>query len=112
MKFLPLTAALTLFASPAAAVDYVKCEAIQKAAARIRISRDSAADTAGDAYESAAKEKACGPYTGSSSYLKCEIEFLKISRWDEIKAVREKATREFDERLAKVQADYQAEGCY
>ena len=108
MKFLPLTAALTLIATPAAAMDYVKCEAMNQAAARVRVSRKQAANDAGRAALVAAQEQKCGPRNSSMSYLKC----ANSAGFSEVRAARSEASVEFNERLAKIQADYEAEGCY
>ena len=109
MKFLPLTAALTLFASPAAAMDYVKCEAMNKAAARVRVSDSQEIRRLRIAYNSGRSDTCQGIYDAARTRCTDAYEAKHLEAHN--KAVAE-VEADNDARLAQIQADYKAEGCY
>lgn len=104
MKGAVITLAVLAFASPAMAMDYVKCEAMQKAMARVTLSRKEARNNALRADMDAQKFEQCG-----ETFLPCagyvEDHQRKIAAGDA-------AVVTYDERLAKIQTDYTADGCY
>lgn len=104
--------AVALLTGPAQAVDYVKCEAIQKAYGRLAYQQKQAGS---DAY--AAKLSDLCPYpTGATTdggqaivdSYKCRNE---RPNFQQAHAVREEAMNSFENRLSKIKADYNSEGC-
>lgn len=102
MKFLPLTAALTLFASPAAAMDYVKCEAMQNAMTRLMAQRSEHRLHAIWGDRDAQEFEQCG-FSLCAEYKEDRKRTIAFAN---------SVTKPFNERLAKIQSDYKAEGCY
>ena len=101
---------------PAAqAMDYVKCEAMNKASERIRGSMEKALrKVSAECYS--AKLDACEYQRETFGYSSTMTERCNESweaanskEWDEKK---EAVLVLYSERLAKVQMDYDAEGCY
>ena len=121
---------LPLLMTPAAqAMDYVKCEAMQKAIERTRESRSLIYDTVSSQHLSSIKEEICGPqpnvlsFSSSSdplAYSQASLAWTicESNNYSEISSKLhslidadpdyKKATA----RIERVQADYQAEGCY
>ena len=118
-----------LYLMPAAqAVDYVKCEAIQKAAERVRRSEDAQVKAAGKAARNAVLLENCGVTSDQiwtivmttdsdqrseeeKAALACEKPQLPEIR-RVVPAAKAAARERIAQRLAKIEADYQAEGCY
>ena len=100
-----ITAITIVFLSPGAAlaVDYVKCEAMQNAASRLKVSSRQASNNAMrlDMRQQTAEQ--CGNDTYCSTYK--EDHQRKIDAGN-------KAAQPYQERLIKVLADYEAEGCF
>jgi len=115
MKFLLFTAALALVSAPVQAMDYVKCEAMQKASGRLKVSMDWR-----DPYnaEMSAKQMAeCGAwwdYKTMAEYNVCADPIFDAYHNDlpAKQAWIAEYEAPFKARLAKIQADYEAEGCY
>ena len=105
---------------PAAqAMDYVKCEAMQKAMTRVRSNGELAKENAGYAWDDEISEKFCGPRPPgygtkeTRAHLICSMNAQKQKRatGDKIRAMNA-AYAEATKDLTKIQADYEAEGCY
>ncbi|MDA7436719.1 hypothetical protein N8654_03435 [Synechococcus sp. AH-601-B19] len=114
MKHVLTAVAALAFASPAMAIDYVKCEAIQGAGQRLRVAKASKAQTAWKTEYRLTEERNCGkrdvlnPSYDALSWLKC----ANASDQSSAASAEAKVEAEYDERIAKVEADYQAAGCY
>ena len=115
MKRLLLLPILCLM--PAAqAIDYVKCEAMQKAATRLEVSMYEKAKEAREAIVSPAFKKflseCSNKFSGNSrKALKCVGP--KISPYEaEGNAARDAVLSTYAARIAQVKSDYEAEGCY
>ena len=117
---------LPLLLTPAAhAVDYVKCEAIQSAAARVRVSMEDQVSAAGSRASNLFFIENCGAPMAEllatsgvkelserqKELLACNSATYKQSR---VKVVEAQAAERMkvNARLAKIQADYEAAGCY
>ena len=100
-------ALLAIGAIPAHAVDYVKCEAMQKASSRLSVTRDSEAEAAGKRVMGRLLQEKC-----RAGEVKDVLECTKTVDLSEAVAASEAIKSTYEERLAKVQADYEAEGCY
>jgi len=128
MKRLLLLPILCLM--PAAqAVDYVKCEAIQKANERARQSSRAIYDNLRSQYFPSIKEEICGPepdffsfdsssdplgYSQASlAWTQCET-FNSDEIYAQLRALMnvDPDYKKAKARVAKIQADYDAEGCY
>ena len=115
---------LPLLLTPAAqAIDYVKCEAMQKAAARVEASQKKAVQPYIQALKGPILEEECGK---SPDYLE------DPDSYDERRSVYDECTKpggraftrivaaleavpemvEMTARLEKIKADYEKEGCY
>ena len=109
MKVSTLFPALLLLAAPAAnAVDYVKCEAMNKTAARLRLTRDSEAQGAGIRVREVALAAECAELKGDG---KAWLECANRTGYEEALEASQAVKAAYSERLAKIQADYQAAGC-
>ena len=105
-RFLSITAAvLAIGVTPAQAMDYVKCEAMNKAAGRIRVTAEEVRDTERDAYRAQKLDDLCGDNS------KCKRDNWRHG-WNEGLEAGEKAAAVQLARLEQIQKDYQAEGCY
>ena len=101
----------------AQAMDYVKCEAIQKAAARVEASADWR--PAYRAELDAMEEAKCGSVTNWRGRFNKYVEFMECQNSVSIfttEAVKQAWIDDYQApmkaRLAKIQADYEAAGCY
>ena len=107
---------LPLLLTPAAqAMDYVKCEAMNKAAERIRGSMEKAQKKV-SAERYMAKRDACEYQREKFGYSSTMTERCNES-WETANSKEWEEKKEavlvlYSERLAKVQMDYDAEGCY
>ena len=127
-RFISGTAAvLALGATPAQAMDYVKCEAMNKMAARIRFSigeiRSSVGGQSGVAMRNACADhqKEFDTYLSSGeheqalvairAYNTCSEQWMAANdgSWEQKKQAASAIHRQ---RLAQVQRDYEAAGCY
>ena len=115
MKRLLLLPILCLM--PAAqAIDYVKCEAMQKAATRLEVSMYEKANEARKAILKPAWKKfwseCSNEFSGNSKKaLKCAE--TKIAPYKaEGNAARDAVLSTYAARIAQVKSDYEAEGCY
>ena len=106
---------LPLLLTPAAqAIDYVKCEAMQKAAARVRVTRKQKLTEAGTADVKEQIKEQCGEdqETPLKSGLTCDNGTKFEPDRARMREVMEKVAAIYDMREQKIQADYEAEGCY
>lgn len=104
--FLSITAAvLAIGAAPAHAIDYVKCEAMNASAARIRVSAEQVRASERDAYRSQKLDDLCG------NNSKCKSDNWSHG-WDEGLEAGHKAAAAQLARLEQIQKDYKAEGCF
>ena len=113
MKRLLLLPILCLM--PAAqSMDYVKCEAMQKAAARLELSMNTQASEArkaivGPAFQKVQEE--CMAEFNGMEVFKCMGP--KIAPYEaEGDAARDAVVAKYSPRISRVLADYEAEGCY
>lgn len=104
-----LIAAMTFLAAPAAAMDYVKCEAMNKAAGRIRVSHSREWKALRRAYVDGWSTTCRGKYDAERTRCLDAYDSKHLEAHEQAIAELETAK---DERLAKIQADYKAEGCY
>ena len=113
MKQLLLLPILCLM--PAAqAMDYVKCEAMQKAATRLKVSMNTQAKEARSAIVMPAMKKLqaeCSAKFSGMEVFKCIGP--KILPYEaEGDAAKATVIEKYSARIARVEADYEAEGCY
>ena len=98
----------------AQAVDYVKCEAIQRAAARLKASMDAEALAAQNAIVLPAMEGAqakCFTEFVNNEVLNC-ISIIMATYEAEGNLAREEVIKKYAPRVDRVLADYEAMGCY
>lgn len=109
MKLITLFPAFLLMAAPAAnAVDYVKCEAMNKTAVRLRLTRDREAQAAGIRVREVLHAAECAELKGdTNAWLEC----ADRTGYEEALEASQAVKADYSERLAKIQADYQAAGC-
>ena len=104
-----------LFLMPSAqAIDYVKCEAIQRAAARLKSSMDAEALAAQNAIILPAMEGAqakCSTKFVNNEVLNC-IGIRMAAYEAEGNLAREEVIKKYAPRVDRVLADYEATGCY
>ena len=113
MKQILLVSVLYLIPS-AQAIDYVKCEAIQRAAARLKSSMDAEAQAAQNAIVLPAMEKAqarCFTKFVNNEVLNCMSIRMANYEADGVIA-REEVIKKYAPRVDRVLADYEAMGCY
>ena len=107
---------LPLLLTPAAqAVDYVKCEAMQKAAGRVNADIRSYKKTINTRYREQATTEICGPGSAiQAAWYDCAwghgLDKI-LARWSELKEA-DPVLKAKELRAQKIQADYDAEGCY
>ena len=98
----------------AQAIDYVKCEAIQKAAARLKSAMDAEALAAHNAIVLPAVEKAkvrCSTEFVNNEVLNCMS--ISMANYEaEGVIAREEVIEKYAPRVDRVLADYEAMGCY
>jgi len=99
----------------AQAIDYVQCEAIQRAAARLKSAMDAEALAAQNAIILPAMEKAaqaiCMKNFVNNEILNCmNIRMANYEADGEI--TREEVIEKYAPRIDRVLADYEAMGCY
>ena len=95
-------------------MDYVQCEAIQKAAARLKASMDTEALAAQNAIVLPAMEKVkakCSAEFVGNRVLNC-MGIRMASYEAEGALAREMVVEKYLPRIDRVLHDYQAEGCY
>ena len=113
VKKMLLISALCLMPS-AQAIDYVKCEAIQRAAARLKSSMDAEALAAQNSIVLPAMEVAkskCSTKFVNNEFLNCIS--LRMATYEaEGDLAREKVIEKYAPRVDRVLADYEAMGCY
>ena len=110
MKRLLLLSFLCL--TPAAhAVDYVKCEAMQKAYERASYSFQSASNKIALAIRKQHQTQFCGG-PQEAIYSKCDDGREVVEEYERFLSDYDKATTVYTNRIEKIQADYDAEGCY
>ena len=98
----------------AQAIDYVKCEAIQRAAARLKSSMDAEALAAQNAIVLPAMEGAqakCSAKFVNNEVLNC-ISISMATYEAEGNLAREEVIEKYATRVDRVLADYEALGCY
>ena len=98
----------------AQAIDYVKCEAIQRAAARLKVSMDSEALEAQNAIILPALEQAqakCSKKFVNNEVLNC-INIRMAPYEAEGALARDGVIKKYAPRVDRVLADYGAMGCY
>jgi len=116
-------AALVLLAGPAQAVDYVKCEAMQKAFGRVTASAEQAEKDAWREIMKRYEETNCGvkPSTMSVDYTTKKVlawyDCASAARTSNSKQMQAELasdpnTMSLRARAAKIQADYNKLGCY
>ena len=104
-----------LFLMPSAqAIDYVKCEAIQRAAARLKSAMDDEARAAQNAIVLPAMEKAqarCSTKFVNNEVLNCMS--IRMANYEaEGVIAREKVIEKYAPRVDRVLDDYETMGCY
>ena len=113
MKQILLVSILCLMPS-AQAIDYVKCEAIQRAAARLKSSMDAEALAAQNAIVLPAMDRAqskCSAKFVNNEVLNCIS--IRIAKYEaEGDRAREEVFKKYVPRVDRVLADYEANGCY
>ena len=113
MKQILLVSVLCLMPS-AQAIDYVKCEAIQRAAARLKASMDAEALAAKNAVVLPAMEGAqskCSTRFVNNEVLNCIS--IRMENYEaEGDMAREEVIKKYAPRVDRVLADYEAMGCY
>ena len=102
-------------------MDYVKCEAMQKALQRVTNSRADKADAIWKSNLDAMRERECGrrpsPLDAGYSTAK-KLAWYDCTRamysreYDNLKIAQEEALSDFDAKAKRIKADYEAEGCY
>ena len=113
MKKMLLISVLCLMPS-AQAIDYVKCEAIQRAAARLKSSMDAEALAAQNAIVLPAMEGAqskCSAKFANNEFHNC-LSTRMVTYEAEGDLAREKVIEKYASRIDRVLADYEAMGCY
>ena len=113
MKQILLVSVLYLIPS-AQAIDYVKCEAIQRAAARLKSAIDAEALAAQNAIILPAMEKAqarCSTKFVNNEVLNCMSIRMANYEADGVIA-REEVIEKYAPRVDRLLADYEALGCY
>tara|TARA_B100000674_G_scaffold475209_1_gene468034 strand:- start:2486 stop:2848 length:363 start_codon:yes stop_codon:yes gene_type:complete len=106
------------FGGAALAVDYVQCEAMEKAYSRASASAERAKSNARIAYERSIAEIECGkePQIGKpawTDYQKCKLSAVYSSQaMKSAQAAGNKAMQEYQPRLEKIQKDFQDAGCF
>ena len=98
----------------AQAIDYVKCEAIQRAAARLKSSMDAEAIAAQNAIVLPAMDIAqskCSTKFVNNDVLNC-ISIRMATYEAEGNLAREEVIEKYAPRVDRVLADYEAMGCY
>ena len=113
---------LPLLLTPAAqAMDYVKCEAMQKAMQRVMNSREQKSSDIWESNLRALNIKECGPEPTALDPGNIGDKWLAWSdctsaayrrEYDNLKTAEQLALKEFDAKAKLIQADYEAEGCY
>ena len=113
MKQILLISVLCLMPS-AQAIDYVKCEAIQRSAARLKASMDAEALAAKNAVVLPAMEGAqskCSTRFVNNEFLDCIS--IRMENYEaEGDMAREEVIKKYAPRVDRVLADYEAMGCY
>ena len=98
----------------AQAIDYVKCEAIQRAAARLKSAMDAEALEAQNAIVLPAIEKSqaiCSTKFVNNEVLKCMS--IRMANYEaEGVIAREAVIEKYAPRVDRVLADYETMGCY
>ena len=98
----------------AQAIDYVKCEAIQRTAARLKSAMVAEALAAQNAIVLPAMEKAqarCSTKFVNNEVLNCMS--IKMANYEaEGVIAREKVVEKYAQRVDRVLEDYEAMGCY
>ena len=113
---------LPLLLTPAAqAMDYVKCDAMQKALQRVRNSREQESSAVWKSNLRAMETRKCGPkpspiasdYTTDKlfAWYDCSKAAYR-SGFDNLKILQQEALAPLDAKAERIQADYDAEGCY
>ena len=93
----------------ASAVDYIKCEAMQKALGRLQVSKNQDQKAVWKRLLEEQGLAACGPRQSDILWLSCSNNLPM----DQIRIrLKEEVTDVWDERITKVNADIAAEGCY
>ena len=113
MKKMLLISVLCLMPS-AQAIDYVKCEAIQRAAARLKSAMDAEALAAQNAIVLPAIERAqtrCSAKFVNNEVLNCMSNKMANYEAEGVMA-REEVIEKYAPRVDRVLADYEAMGCY
>jgi len=100
------------FASPAMATDYVKCEAMNKAAARLRVSKQQEVKRVWNVYTDALEEACPASMAGGMDAWSACGRAFEAENKPQNDAMRAEVAAQYDERLAKVKADYEAEGFF
>ena len=113
MKKMLLISVLCLMPS-AQAIDYVQCEAIQRAAARLKAAMETEALASQNAIVMPAMEKAKARC--SAEFVNDEVLNCMGRRMDPYEAkgllARESVIEKYAPRVDRVLADYEAMGCY
>ena len=115
-----LIAAVLLYAGSAQAIDYAQCEAMQRAVTRIEGSREEAIDTKLQQLKAEYVKIECPktfkPNTSKidwSAFYSCEIDAVeRFLDMPELTAALIKARDPYNEKIEKVQSDYEKAGCY
>ena len=98
----------------AQAIDYVKCEAIQRAAARLKSAMDAEAQAAQNAIVLPAMEKArarCSTKFVNNEVLNCMT--IRMAKYEAAGLIaRGEVIEKYAPRVDRVLADYEAMGCY
>lgn len=109
MRQLLITAFSILFAGPAMAVDYVKCEAMQKAHDRALDTRDALnLEIAKEVMERDLKQ-ACGETPSSSCYVEHKKAVSKDQQLREV--LSDPRVKPYRIKVSKIEADLKKAGC-
>ena len=118
MRSIYLVAFLSLFSvgEAALAVDYVQCEAMEKAYGRTASRANDARVAAHTAYEDSVAEASCGKEppmyeSGWVHWVECKRKVVDIQVLREASAAGEKAEQAYSSKLEKIKTDYQEAGC-
>ena len=115
MKRLLLLPFLCLMPS-AQAMDYVKCEAMQKALQRVENSRRHESTEGFKSNVRAMQIRECGPMPKfsdkQSAWYDCASAAYNGKPFDDLLILQKEAVALLDAKAKRIQADYDAEGCY
>ena len=111
MKKLLIASAALLLAAPAQAVDYVACEAMQRANDRLVAARQRDLAAAGAKVNRDFQNAKCGQFEAlSSAWSKCLLE-AGFPSDEDYRKVHDPIRAQYAVKIEKLQADYTKAGC-